>query len=141
MPRWVFAGVAVCLLLAAFFGLVWPGFRFANSDGERKVPSSAKVAKDEFASAVPTENAEPALPETDPPPGLPIIPWGKRDHFRAITRPQFVNATSGDTSLAPDENVLGLVVDNDIRAYSTNQLNEYEMVLDVVGGIPVLVTY
>lgn len=140
MPRWVLVGLAVGLVLAAVFGFVWQGFHSKNLETNPTAQGSGK-ATSELAEVDPGESTEPTPPETEPPPGLPIIPWGKRDHFRAITSPRFVSATSGDTLLAPDENVLGLVVDNDIRAYSTNQLNEYEMVLDVVGGIPVLVTY
>jgi hypothetical protein len=37
--------------------------------------------------------------------------------------------------------VLGLVLDGVARAYPTNQLNDHEMVVDDIGGTPVLVTY
>ena len=81
------------------------------------------------------------LPETAPPPGLSIKAWSTRDCFPVIRRPWYVSARLGDTLLAPDEPVLGLVLGNEIRAYSTNQLNEHEMVLDEIAGTPVLVTY
>jgi hypothetical protein len=81
------------------------------------------------------------LHETEPPKELPLVTWGKRDHFPMIRKPKFITAGDGDQLLAKDEPVLGLVVGPDTRAYSTNQLNRHEMVLDEVGGVPVLVTY
>jgi len=76
-----------------------------------------------------------------PPPGLPIVPWGRRDHFPVIRHPNYVPAKEGDRLLAADEPVLGLVLGGQARAYSTNQLNDHEMVIDDVGGVPVLITY
>jgi hypothetical protein len=81
------------------------------------------------------------LPDTPPPPGLSINAWSTRDCFPVIRKPWYVSAGLGDTLLAPDEPVLGFVLGNEIRAYSTNQLNEHEMVLDDIAGTPVLVTY
>lgn len=83
----------------------------------------------------------PRLPETEPPPGLPILPWGRRDHKAVIRQPKFLTAEQGDGALARDEPVLGLVIGGEARAYSTNQLNDHEMVVDTLAGAPVLVTY
>jgi hypothetical protein len=58
-----------------------------------------------------------------------------------IRRPQYLTAEQGDRALARDEPVLGLVIGKEARAYSTNQLNDHEMVIDEVDGKPVLVTY
>jgi hypothetical protein len=52
-----------------------------------------------------------------------------------------LTAEQGDRALARDEPVLGLVIGEEARAYSTNQLNEHEMVLDTIAGTPVLVSY
>jgi hypothetical protein len=81
------------------------------------------------------------LPETKPSAGLPLLDWGTRDCFPAIRNPKFLTAAEGDALLAKDEPILGLTMGKDIRAYSTNQLNRHELVLDEVGGVPVLVTY
>ena len=83
----------------------------------------------------------PKLPETDPPQGLAITLWGKRDHFPIIRKPWLVDSRLADTMLLPDEPVLGIALGNEARAYSTNQLNEHEMVVDEIGGSPILVTY
>lgn len=81
------------------------------------------------------------LPETQPPPGLPIVPWGRHELSPVIRQPKFLTAEQGDSALARDEPVLGLVIGGEARAYSTNQLNDHEMVVDTLAGTPVLVTY
>jgi hypothetical protein len=81
------------------------------------------------------------LPETSPPPDLPIIQWGPRDHFPIIRKPRFVSAEKGKKMLAVDEPVLGIAMGGEARAYSTNHLNEHEMVIDEIAGTPILVTY
>ncbi len=83
----------------------------------------------------------PRLPETEPPAGLPIVAWGKRGHFPVIRQPQYLTAEQGDRALARDEPVLGLVIGKEARAYSTNQLNDHEMVVDTIADTPVLVSY
>ncbi len=107
----------------------------------RPAPAMPDAGKDQTGTEVVRAAAEPTLPETKPPPGLPIIPWGPRDYFHIIRQPTFVSAREGDHLLAHEEPVLGLVVGNEARAYSTNQLNKHEMVLDEIAGTPVLVTY
>jgi hypothetical protein len=80
-------------------------------------------------------------PETEVPEGLPIVPYGKRHHFPEIRRPWYVTSKDADNTPGEDEPVLGLVVGKEARAFSTNQLNEHEMVIDELAGVPVLVTY
>ena len=94
-------------------------------------------------TAEPTEVADqlPKLPETDPPPELPIVPWNKRGHFMVIRQPRYVPADEGDRLLFAAEPVLGLVLNGEARAYPTNQLNDHEMVIDEIAGTPVLVSY
>jgi hypothetical protein len=104
---------------------------------QAQTPDATSLAEaDQADNDAPTK-----LPETAPPPGLSINAWSTRDCFPVIRKPWYVSARLGDTLLAPDEPVLGLVLGNEIRAYSTNQLNEHEMVLDDIAGTPVLVTY
>jgi hypothetical protein len=77
----------------------------------------------------------------EPPPGLPIVALWPRDHFPIIRQPAYVDAKEGDRLLAPDEPVLGLVLGGQARAWSTNQLNKHEMVIDEIAGTPILATY
>lgn len=62
-----------------------------------------------------------------------------RDFLRPIYEPQFVAAADAD--LEPRDIVMGLEIDGDARAYPVRLLNVREMVDDVVGGVPVLVTW
>ncbi len=62
-----------------------------------------------------------------------------RDAIPPIYTPQFVAAA--EAPLQPDELVIGLVVNGQARAYPVTTLNRREMVNDVVGGTPVLVTW
>lgn len=64
-----------------------------------------------------------------------------KDGIPAIDHPSFVpvSATTGD--LAPTEPVIALEVDGDARAYPLRILIWHEVVNDVIGGVPVVVTY
>ena len=62
-----------------------------------------------------------------------------RDAIPPIYTPQFMPAAAAP--LQADELVIGLVINNKARAYPVTTLNRREMVNDVVGGTPVLVTW
>jgi hypothetical protein len=125
----VCTGVGVGLLILAAVYAVWGGSFWAEAEKPART----------VAAAAPAPAALPA--EEPPPPGLPIVAWGRRDHFQILRTPAYVHAEQADRLLATDEPVLGLVVGGEARAYSTNQLNEHEMVIDTVGGVPILVSY
>ena len=59
----------------------------------------------------------------------------------AINDPQFVQGAEADAQYQPHEIVIGLEIDGDARAYSVPFLSGHEIVNDVVGGIPVAVTW
>ena len=80
--------------------------------------SKALVALDEITSGGP------------PPDGIP-----------AIDRPAFVKPAEAAAWLAPKEPVLALEVKGDARAYPLQILMWHEIVNDVVGGVPVTVTF
>ncbi|NNE07911.1 MAG: DUF3179 domain-containing protein [Gemmatimonadetes bacterium] len=63
------------------------------------------------------------------------------DAIPAIDEPQFVPVAVADTFLAPTEMIIGVSIDGDDRAYSAWQLDEHEIVNDVVGGVPIAVTW
>jgi hypothetical protein len=107
----------------------------------RLVESGIRETRKSIDDVVQTYPPLPRLPETSPPPGLPIVPWGKRDFFPVIRNPKFWSAEEGDKALAAAEPILGLVINGESRAFSTNQLNDHEMVIDTLSGTPVLVTY
>jgi hypothetical protein len=62
-----------------------------------------------------------------------------RDGIPSIDAPAFVPAA--EAGLADNEPVIGLVIEGDARAYPLRILIWHEIVNDVVGGVPVAVTY
>jgi hypothetical protein len=62
-----------------------------------------------------------------------------KDGVPSIDEPAFVPAT--EAALPENEPVIGLVVGEDARAYPLRILVWHEIVNDVVGGVPVAVTY
>jgi len=130
--------VAVAAVLVGMIGSI--SCRQRGDSAKRNTTNSTSDKQESVESEANLESL-PRLPETQPPAGLPIIAWGKRDHFPVIRRPQYLTAEQGDRALARDEPVLGLVIGDEVRAYSTNQLNDHEMVLDTIAGTPVLVSY
>lgn len=62
-----------------------------------------------------------------------------RDAIRPIYEPRFVRGLPD--SLHPRELVLGLELNGESKAYPVAPLNYREMVNDVVGGVPVLVSF
>lgn len=63
------------------------------------------------------------------------------DGIPAILDPLFVSAGEANEWMEPDEQVLGLTINGDTRAYSVRMLSRHEIVNDVVGGVPVAVTW
>ena len=63
------------------------------------------------------------------------------DAIPAILDPEFVTAEQALEQLKPDELVLGLSINGDTRAYSIPMLSAHEIVNDVVGGVPVAITW
>ena len=59
----------------------------------------------------------------------------------AITRPHFDSASIASRLLQPTDFVIGVDVDGDVRAYPVKLLALHEVVNDVVGGRPVVVTW
>jgi len=64
-----------------------------------------------------------------------------QDGIPSIDNPRFQSVQEADKILQDSEFVLGLNVNGDIRAYPLQILVWHEIVNDVVGGIPLAVTY
>ncbi|MEM6253455.1 MAG: DUF3179 domain-containing (seleno)protein [Cyanobacteria bacterium P01_D01_bin.156] len=62
-----------------------------------------------------------------------------KDGIPSIDEPEFDTATT--TPFAPDDIVVGMVVNGEAKAYPYNILNWHEIVNDEIGGINVSVTY
>ena len=63
------------------------------------------------------------------------------DAIPAILDPSFVTPAEAEEWMDPNEQVLGLSINGDHRAYSIKMLSRHEIVNDVVGGVPVAVTW
>lgn len=78
---------------------------------------------------------------------LEIVTLLRFDAIPAIFNPTFVSAdeaSNPDNSrdrYRPEEKILGIELNGDVRAYSVPMLSRHEIVNDVVGGVPVAVTW
>jgi hypothetical protein len=63
------------------------------------------------------------------------------DAIPAILDPEFVTAAESDEQMNPDEQVLGVSINGESRAYSIPMLSRHEIVNDTVGGVPIAVTW
>ena len=70
-----------------------------------------------------------------------IITVLPQDAIPAILEPRFIPRAQGEEQLKSDELVLGLSINGDHRAYPIPLLSSHEIVNDVVGGVPVAVTW
>ena len=64
----------------------------------------------------------------------------RRDTIPPIHKPKFVAASQAD-DVGPLEPVVSIAIDGDARAYPLRILLWHEIVNDVVGGVPILVSY
>jgi hypothetical protein len=64
-----------------------------------------------------------------------------KDGIPAIDEPRFVSVGEADAWLAPQEPVILVRVEEDVRAYPLQIIMWHEIVNDTVGGVPVVVTF
>jgi hypothetical protein len=95
-------------------------------------------------------NEQPVVITEDEPvlvPPLPTVDLGTvdnllpRDAIPSIDDPKFATIEVADSFMDPDEQVIGLIINGDARAYPLAILSSHEIVNDVVGGEPVAVTW
>ena len=107
--------------------------------------SQVTVIPSNVTSAIPNQNDELTMMETD---GVKhIIPLDKikgggppKDGIPSIDNPVFATAESAHF-MSDSDTVIGLEIDGEARAYPLFILVWHEIVNDVVGGVPVSVTY
>ena len=103
-------------------------------------------------TAVPTADPAPTAsggpPEGPPPGGRAFPPGGRGDaaglgrnsRFVPLDNPEVVTADAA-TFLQPEDRVLGLTVGGESRAYPISMMTFHHVANDVLGGLPVLVTF
>jgi len=86
---------------------------------------------------------QPAAPQEagSPLPQYKIVTLLPPDAIPSIDNPKFLAAEEADGAYQPDEPVLGVEIDGDARAYSIPHLSGHEIVNDIVGGVPIAVTW
>ena len=70
-----------------------------------------------------------------------IVNVAGKDAIPAILEPRFLTDSQASDQMSPEEFVLGLSINDDSRAYPLRILSRHEIVNDVVGGVPVAVTW
>jgi hypothetical protein len=119
-----------------------------NDTAKKETPPLKEA---ETSAIEPNAETAKAVP---PPATLPNIPqpvneladgeyyWSQllaRDAIAPIYEPQF--APAGQAPYEADELVIGVEINGEAKAYAIGLLNSREMVNDIVGGVPVLVTW
>ena len=87
-------------------------------------------------------------PEGPPPGGRTFPPGGRggaaglerNSRFVPLDNPEVVSADAA-TFLQPEDRVLGLTVGGESRAYPISMMTFHHVANDVLGGLPVLVTF
>jgi hypothetical protein len=72
---------------------------------------------------------------------LEIITLLPQDAIPAIDDADYYSAEEADNEYSPDELVIGVVFNEDARAYSVSLLSRHEIVNETVGGVKIAVTW
>jgi hypothetical protein len=72
---------------------------------------------------------------------LEVVTLLSYDAIPAIDDPQFMTVEAARQFFKPDERVLGISLNGEHHVYSIPMLSRHEIVNDVVGGVPVAVTW
>lgn len=80
---------------------------------------------------------DPAEEQTD----LEIVSVAPRDFIPAILDPEFLPVEEVPPWFRDEETVIGVTINGDVRAYPIAILSQHEVANDVVGGMPILITW
>ena len=123
----VFAVIAV--------GIAFMAIPSVQQFGRRLLTSSEKIT-------VPGRSTNPAPKDSsESDVSLELVTLLGFDAIPAILDPSFVSPVEAEQWMNPDEQVLGVSINGESRAYSINMLSRHEIVNDVVGGVPIAVTW
>ena len=123
--------VAILLVFSLLAPLLTPFFE------EQVIPRFGGSAPREPAPINGEAKWQPEITE----PRYDIITVLGYDAIPAILEPKIVNIEEADEWMVPSEQVIGLSINGDHRAYSIPMLSRHEIVNDTVGGKPVAVTW
>ena len=126
--------IGVAILFVSWLAL--PQFRNATINIVRPSEDVTVTLRGETAAS-PVLGAETADPDSQ----FQMVTLLGFDAIPAILDPEFVSADIADQWMEPGEQVPGLSINGEHRAYSVPLLSRHEIVNDVVGGVPVAVTW
>ncbi len=142
----------VAVILLVVFAFAWQSRLFGL--GQQKetviVPSGSRIGSSggsSFLDAGGATDSESATLNGRTSRQLEIVTLLPFDAIPAIFNPAFVSADEASNPnnsrdrYRPEEKVLGIEINGDVRAYSVPMLSRHEIVNDVVGGVPVAVTW
>lgn len=69
---------------------------------------------------------------------VPVLPL---DFIKAIEKPEVIPTVEAEAAMRPEEMVVTLTVEYESRAYPSSVLNAHQIVNDIVGGLPVVITW
>ncbi len=144
--------VASFVLSACASAVVAPPVPTAPAGAQTDTPVPAALPTEALV-ATPT-----LLPEEQPPAGAEgqfktdfsrhSVPYGEilsggppKDGIPAVDRPKFVTVEEADAWLKPVEPVVQFQIGDDVRAYPLQILTWHEIVNDLVGDVPVSITF
>ena len=135
--------VAIAAVIGAVFSVAWQSRLFGiNTKTETVVVAPIGGSSDAAGENNPaTSPAAGEITAPREPRELEIITLLPYDAIPAIFNPSFVSAEAADERYKPDEKVLGIEINGDIRAYSVPLLSRHEIVNDTVGGVKIAVTW
>ena len=64
-----------------------------------------------------------------------------KDGIRSLENPPFISIEEGNESFVDNEPVIAIEINGDARAYPLGILTQHEIANDVIGGVPVAVTF
>ena len=113
---------------------------------QRETPTSAPTLAPTpnptyTATATATPTPIPTATTTSGEVALRIITLLRKDAIPAILEPQFASPQSAEKHMTDTEQVIGVFINGDARAYPIEILSDHEIVNDVVGGEPIAVTW
>ncbi len=107
----------------------------AGSDGEPGEATTGEVTSANAQQALLSTDGEPLIDPAE------LIDAASFDGIPAVDDPVLIPRARADTVLTPSEQVMLVEVAGDARAYPVRQLIRHEIFNDVVGGVPVAVTW
>ena len=65
----------------------------------------------------------------------------RKDGIRSLENPPFISIEEGNEFFVDNEPVIAIEINGDARAYPLGILTQHEIANDVIGGVPVAVTF